>query len=130
MIPELQIIWIGDLDDDCSAKWNGLILRAELMDENKWWWAVSKDNKNPLDQIDSSNNYDFICKGGEEARHMAEKAAVEYFEVHGTLPTTGRVESKPGCVLYIAALVFVIFLVLFIVVLYFSNIFDEFSRQR
>jgi hypothetical protein len=32
--------WIGDLADDCTARWAGLILRAESMDRSRWWWAV------------------------------------------------------------------------------------------
>jgi hypothetical protein len=27
-----KIIWNGDLDDDCTALWAGLMLRAEWMD--------------------------------------------------------------------------------------------------
>ncbi len=52
---EDPIIWIGDLQDDCIARWNGLILRAEWMEKKIWWWAVSKDNDTYTDQIDSSN---------------------------------------------------------------------------
>ena len=77
------IIWTGDLDDDCTAIWNGLILRAEWMDEDIWWWAVSKNNNNPLDEIDSSNNYDAVCIGGEKARQFAEQAARKFLTING-----------------------------------------------
>ncbi|MDP2815874.1 MAG: hypothetical protein Q8O19_04270, partial [Rectinemataceae bacterium] len=50
-INEEPINWSGDLNDDCTAEWNGLLLRAEWMfggpkDEARgavacWWWAVS-----------------------------------------------------------------------------------------
>ena len=72
------IIWTGDLNDDCLAKWNGLILRAEWMDEDVWWWAVSKDNNDPMDEVDSSNNYNIICIGGARARQLAEAAAIKF----------------------------------------------------
>ena len=60
------IIWNGDLKDDCTAKWSGLMLRAEWMDEDYWWWCVYDvlDNEN---QIDSSNEYDERFIGGEVA---------------------------------------------------------------
>ena len=36
--------WYGDLEDDCSADWMELLLRAEWMDgegpDAWWWWAV------------------------------------------------------------------------------------------
>jgi hypothetical protein len=77
------IVWTGDLNDDCIAKWNGLILRAEWMDEDKWWWAVSKDNDNPMDEIDSSNNYETVCIEGEKARQSAEQAAIKFINTNG-----------------------------------------------
>jgi hypothetical protein len=83
MNSNIPIIWTGDLDDDCTAKWNGLILRAEWMDEEIWWWAVSKDNNNPKDEIDSSNNYDTACIGGEKARQLAEQAAITFINSNG-----------------------------------------------
>lgn len=72
------IVWTGDLNDDCTAIWNGLILRAEWMDEDIWWWAVSI-NDGRLEEIVSSNNYETICIGGEKARKFAEQAAIKYF---------------------------------------------------
>ena len=30
------IIWRGDISDDCTAEWAGLMLRAEWMDDNYW----------------------------------------------------------------------------------------------
>jgi hypothetical protein len=77
------IIWSGDLEDDCTARWNGLILRAERMDEEIWWWAVSKDNEIQSDEIDSSNNYDTKCIGGKKARQLAEEVAVKFIKRNG-----------------------------------------------
>ncbi|WP_438423883.1 hypothetical protein [Aquimarina macrocephali] len=74
-----QIIWEGDLKDDCKAKWSGLMLRAEWMDEDYWWWCVY-DNLNNDIQIDSSNEYGERFIGGEIARNKAEKIAKEYLK--------------------------------------------------
>jgi hypothetical protein len=73
------IIWNGDLKDDCTAKWSGLMLRAEWMDEDYWWWCVYDilDNEN---QIDSSNEYDERIIGGEKAREKAEEIARNYLK--------------------------------------------------
>ncbi|CAL2082956.1 hypothetical protein LNI98_12225 [Tenacibaculum dicentrarchi] len=73
------IKWNGDLKNDCIAKWSGLILRAEWMDENYWWWCVY-DILNKENQIDSSNEYDkrIIC--GEKAREKVEQIARNYLK--------------------------------------------------
>ncbi|SNR45703.1 hypothetical protein SAMN06265376_1011060 [Dokdonia pacifica] len=73
------IIWEGNLNDDCTAKWAGLMLRAEWMDENYWWWCVYDmlDNQN---QIDSSNEYNEQCIGGEAARSEAQDVAKEFLK--------------------------------------------------
>ena len=75
------IIWNGDLNDDCTAKWSGLMLRAEWMDGDNWWWCVydmlELDNEN---QIDSSNEYDEQCIGGKAARNKAEEISKEYLK--------------------------------------------------
>ena len=74
-----EISWTGDLNDDCTSRWNGLMLRAESMDRNTWWWAVS-DLETGL-QIDSSNNDEYLdtrFTNGTEARTAAETAAREH----------------------------------------------------
>jgi signal peptidase I len=71
------IIWTGDLADDCTAEWAGLMLRAEWMDEDYWWWEVS-DMDNPEIEIDSSNNYDTSFIGGDASRQKAEEVARKY----------------------------------------------------
>ncbi|KIQ21036.1 hypothetical protein RT99_11975 [Flavobacterium sp. MEB061] len=82
------IIWEGDLDDDCLAKWAGLMLRAELMDEeDNWWWCVY-DMLNEEKQIDSSNEYEERCIGGKTARNKAEETSKKYLKdkiIEGTL---------------------------------------------
>ena len=73
------IIWNGDLNDDCTARWSGLMLRAEWMDEDYWWWCVYDmlDNEN---QIESSNEYNEKFIGGEKAREKAEEVAKNYLK--------------------------------------------------
>ncbi len=73
------IIWNGDLKDDCTAQWSGLMLRAEWMDEDYWWWCVYDmlDNEN---QIDSSNEYEEKIFSGKNAREKAEEIARNYLK--------------------------------------------------
>ncbi|SFQ81327.1 hypothetical protein [Hymenobacter arizonensis] len=52
-----RITWRGDLSDDCSADWAGLLLRAEWMEKKWWWWCVYDMQDVNEEQIDSSNNY-------------------------------------------------------------------------
>lgn len=74
---EKEIIWEGDLSDDCLSRWSGLMLRAELMTEESWWWCVY-DYLDDRKQIDSSNEYFETIKTGIEARKKAEKIARNY----------------------------------------------------
>ncbi len=76
---EAPIHWEGDLEDDCMANWSGLILCAELMDDNRWWWSVY-DKKRNEEQIDSSNNYDESFDSGDNARGKAEETARNYLK--------------------------------------------------
>ena len=78
------IIWTGDLSDDCTAEWAGLMLRAEWMDEDYWWWAVYDMLENEV-TVDSSNEYDTRCVGGEVARAKAESVAKAYLGLHSRL---------------------------------------------
>ncbi|MEI3796519.1 MULTISPECIES: hypothetical protein [unclassified Chitinophaga] len=77
ILAEEPIIWTGDLSDDCTAKWAGLMLRAEWMEKNYWWWAVYDMEKNE-ETIDSSNHYDTKFTNGKVAREKAESIAREY----------------------------------------------------
>jgi hypothetical protein len=74
------IIWKGDLSDDCTAEWAGLMLRAEWMDEDYWWWAVYDMQENEV-TIDCSNEYETRFIGGESARAKAERVAKVYLGV-------------------------------------------------
>ena len=75
-----SIEWTGDLLDDCTAQWAGLMLRAEWMDENYWWWAVY-DMENDEVTIDSSNHYSSRFIGGASARQKAEEIAKSYLSI-------------------------------------------------
>ncbi|MFN7495045.1 MAG: hypothetical protein ACK5RG_19155 [Cyclobacteriaceae bacterium] len=71
------ITWTGDLSDDCTATWAGLMLRAEQMDETHWWWAVYDMEKGGA-TIDDSNNYTERFRGGDISRQKAERVAQKY----------------------------------------------------
>ncbi len=71
------IEWTGDLLDDCAAIWAGLMLRAEWMDEDYWWWG-GYDMQKAGAVIDNSNNYSARFIGGEAARLKAESVARQY----------------------------------------------------
>ena len=72
--------WYGDLDDDCTAKWAGFLLRAEWMDDNFWWWAVT--DLETEQELDSTNNYhEFTPSTGLEARRLAESSVYELLGV-------------------------------------------------
>jgi hypothetical protein len=74
------IIWEGDLNDDCTANWAGLMLRAERMDEDCWWWCVYDMLDEEEKQIDSSNEYEESFIGGEIARKKAEEISKKYIK--------------------------------------------------
>jgi len=76
-----QSEWQGDLNDDCFKKWNGLYLRAEMMDGGDWWWAVS--NFSTGNEIESSNDDSYRVESGVRARELAEQAAKSYFKKNG-----------------------------------------------
>ena len=84
-----SITWTGDLSDDCTAKWAGLMLRAEWMDEDYWWWAVYDMQKEEA-SIDDSNNYTDRFIGGEITRQKAESVAREYLTEITTRQETAK----------------------------------------
>jgi hypothetical protein len=77
------IVWSGDLNDDCTARWAGLTLRAEEMDEGSWWWAVYDDDiDNP---VRASYDDDMgQAKSGQDARNAAEREARTYLRLDET----------------------------------------------
>jgi|GEM_PF-5181637 len=64
---QAPITWTGDLSDDCTAEWAGLMLRAEWMDEDDGWWAVY-DTQKGKNTVDDSNKYSERFLGDEAAR--------------------------------------------------------------
>lgn len=75
------IKWTGDLEDDCTAIWAGLMLRAERMDGDRWWWAVY-DMLSEEITIDSSNDYEIEFNDGETSRRKAEEIARKYLNLN------------------------------------------------
>jgi hypothetical protein len=71
------ITWTGDQLVDCTTLWAGLILRAERMEEDYWWWAVCDMQKDEA-TIDDSNNYTDRFIEGEMSRQKAESVAQKY----------------------------------------------------
>ena len=71
------IEWEGNVEDDCSAHFNGLLLRAEKMQNASWWWAVSPAGKYGK-EIDSANNYAHKIPSGTVAQREAERVAITY----------------------------------------------------
>jgi len=82
----IPIEWTCDEDDDCSASWEGLLLRAEWIDDDWWWWAVYDMGKEEL-IVDCSNNRKESFPAGETARQEAELVARNY-------RIDGKVHSK------------------------------------
>jgi hypothetical protein len=77
LLSKEPIVWQGDLLDDCTAEWAGLMLRAEWMDRREWWWAVYDMQDNEV-TVDSSNEYTRKFHGGDIARAAAEQVAKTY----------------------------------------------------
>jgi hypothetical protein len=84
----LPISWRGDLDDDCTAEWAGLTLRAEQMDRKHWWWAVYDKATN--ETIADSHGCSETAWNGRHARNAAELAA------RGWLSGQQPSDSPPG----------------------------------
>jgi len=89
LLSQQPIIWTGDLSDDCTANWAGLMLRAEWMNEDYWWWAVY-DMQKSESTIEDSNIYKERFIGGEIARQKAERVAKEYISEITTREETAR----------------------------------------
>lgn len=73
------ILWNVNLNDDCTAKWSGLMLQAKRKNEDYWWWCVYDmlDNEN---QIDCSNEYNERFIDGDQAKDKAEEVAKNYLK--------------------------------------------------
>jgi hypothetical protein len=71
-----SIEWTGDLSDDCTAVWAGLVLRAEMMKRGSWWWAVYDDRTKEV--LRSSNTSETRVSNGKKARAAAESAARDW----------------------------------------------------
>ena len=83
--------WTGDLNDDCTAEWAGLTLRAEQMDRKHWWWAVYVSATSEI--ITDSHASSEVARNGKQARAAAEVAAKEWL-VHGQPPNTSLERTR------------------------------------
>ena len=77
-----ETIWKGNLNDDCTAEWKGMTLRAEEMDKAYWWWAVYGESGDIID--DSDSYYPEKFKKGKVAREAAENAAKKHMQKKAT----------------------------------------------
>jgi len=77
-MPSEPINWKGNLQDDCSAVWSGLLLRAEEMERSLWWWAVLDAATGDL--IADSHGSSIRATTGTKARAAAEGAARRWRE--------------------------------------------------
>lgn len=75
-MPNTEIIWTGDLLDDCTAYYHGLRLRAEDMDGETWWWAVTDTETET--EIGSSDDAITLPNNSVSAREAAEECARKY----------------------------------------------------
>lgn len=66
--------WFGDLDDDCTGFMGGILLRAEEMDNGRWWWAAT-ELFGAGTEIGSSNESIDTVPSGRSARDLAEQCA-------------------------------------------------------
>jgi hypothetical protein len=65
--------WTGDLQDDCSARWAGFLLRAEEIEKNIWWYSVTDLASGAT--VEDSNLIGAVVIDGVEAREKSEAAA-------------------------------------------------------
>jgi hypothetical protein len=71
------ITWTGDLNDDCTAAWAGLMLRAEEMERGVWWWAVYDERSGQV--IGDSHGAERYSTG-KTARAAAEATARNWLD--------------------------------------------------
>ena len=77
-------IWTGDLADDCSAKWAGFFMRAEVMEEGRWWYSV-RDVATGVTVEDSATTSGEVSDGV-TARAKCEEAARRFLSVSSDAP--------------------------------------------
>lgn len=78
--------WTGDLNDDCTATWAGLMLRAEEMRRADWWWAVYDQRTGAV--LGDSHAAGVRVTSGKKARSAAEDVARKWFDRGEALPKT------------------------------------------
>jgi hypothetical protein len=69
------------MNDDCTAEWAGLMLRAEAMSRTNWWWAVIDMETRGV--IADSHSATTRASNGKQARCAAELAARQWLNSGG-----------------------------------------------
>jgi hypothetical protein len=72
------VSWVGDLETNCTARWAGLLLRAEQKNRTHWSWTVY-DAKTRAIIMDSRMSW-ARATHGKKARQAAEQAARQFIE--------------------------------------------------
>lgn len=75
---DISFVWTGDLNDDCSCVWKGLLLRAECMDGSYWWWAVTSEQGESIQSEYDLNSTFPRTRNGKDARLFAQMVATHY----------------------------------------------------
>jgi len=77
-----DIVWTGPKNNK-TARWEGLVLRAEMMDHGAWWWLVRRLVDAEIGQwltVGDCWDHEGLVKTGKLAREAAEAAARKYVE--------------------------------------------------
>lgn len=82
-----EIAWTGDLDNDCTAKVEGLNLHARNAGDS-WWWIIYALEEEAV-AAGSQFGGAAVVTTGEEAREAAERALGWYL--------AGPREKSPHC---------------------------------
>ena len=73
MMEDLKHRWEQIDEDDYVAKYADMMLRVEMMKEQKWWWAVYRGEEELCPEKPFARNKEYAMK-------MAEECASENFE--------------------------------------------------
>jgi hypothetical protein len=72
-------VWSGDLEDDCTARWAGFLLRAEAMEKDSWWYSATDLASGTA--IEDSTVVGALVKDGVTARRKSEEAVRRFLGI-------------------------------------------------
>ena len=72
-------VWTGDLDDDCTARWAGFLLRAEEMERGSWWFSVTDLPSGSV--IHDSDRVGRRIDSASSARQECERAVIRFLNL-------------------------------------------------